>query len=55
MRLTNGTQRTLDVSSFVGVAVGIGLLIPSFMVAELAFLAAPASALLVLGLMFESR
>ena len=52
---SHGNRRFLDVTSTIGILVGVSLLLPAFIVPELTFLAAPASAVLVLGLMYESR
>lgn len=45
----------LEASSLLGIAAGVGLMLPAFFVAELAFLALPAFAVLVPSLLYGTR
>jgi len=49
------SNRTLEASSLFGIMAGVGLMMPAFFVAELAFLAVPAFAMLVPGLLYGTR
>jgi len=48
-------ERVLEISSLVGIMGGVGLMLPAFFVAELAFLALPAFAILVPSLLYGTR
>lgn len=49
------SNRLLDASSLLGIVAGMGLMLPAFFVAELAFLAAPAFAVLVPSVLYGTR
>ncbi len=55
MRTTFLDDRALDLCSFVGVLVGMGLLIPSFLFPNLGALTLPAFAILLPSLLFAAR
>lgn len=49
------TNRTLEISSVVGIVAGFALMIPAFFVADLAYLAMPGLAVLVPSLLYTAR
>jgi len=49
------SNRVLEASSLAGIMGGVALMLPAFFVAELAFLALPAFALLVPSLLYGTR
>ena len=55
MRTTPFDDRTLDLCAFVGVLLGMGLLIPSFLIPSMAPLMLPSFAILVPSLLFAAR
>lgn len=55
MRHANGNDRVLDLSSFVGMMAGMGLLFPAYFVPEMRFLALPAFVVLLPSLLYGMR
>lgn len=55
MKLLETTDQRLDAGSLAGIATGLGMLLPAFLVPELAVLAAPALLVLVPSLIVGFR
>lgn len=55
MRTSLLDDRTLDLCAFVGVLLGMGLLIPSFLLPSLSALTVPSFAILLPSLLFAAR
>jgi len=55
MKILQASDRVLDTTSMVGIMAGFGMLVPAFLVSEMAFLAVPAFVVLLLGMICGTR